>query len=120
MTGAIVAAVNAHIALQASVVISPANSAWTAFLTLTANSGARAFSYCCRCAGHGNMKIIPMTLETVAHRWGLARSIEAVKGHDLCDHEMRLVICGDGIGGTDIEACYLGGVAAADRIQSWL
>lgn len=66
MTGAIVAVVNAHIARQASVVISPTNSAWTAYLTLTADSGARAFSYCCRCAGHGNMKVIAMNPETMA------------------------------------------------------
>ena len=66
MTGSIVAAVNAHVARQAAAVISPANSAWTSFLTLTAGQQAHAFSFCCRCAGHGNFKIIAMSDETVA------------------------------------------------------
>ena len=66
MTGSVVAAVNAHVARQAAAVISPANSAWTSFLALTAGQQARAFSFCCRCAGHGNFKIIAMSDTTVA------------------------------------------------------
>ena len=66
MTDSIVAAVNAYIGRQASAVISPANSAWTNYLLLTAGFGLRAYSYCCRCAGHSNMNVIPMAKEATA------------------------------------------------------
>ena len=64
MTGSIVAAERA-VARRAAAVISPANSAWTSFLTLTAGPQARAFSFCCRCAVRQH-KIVAMSDESVA------------------------------------------------------
>jgi renalase len=62
---------------------------------------------------------IQATRKAVAHRWGMARSIETLKERCLRDDALRLAVCGDGIGGSDIEACHLGGLAAADCIDSW-
>lgn len=59
------------------------------------------------------------TRETLAHRWGMARSIEHLEERCLRVDEVQLVACGDGLGGSDVEACHLGGLAAAECVGSW-
>ena len=59
------------------------------------------------------------TRETVAHRWGLARSVTTLEERCLHDDGLRLAICGDGLGGSDIETCHLGGLAAAECVGRW-
>lgn len=73
----------------------------------------------CELLGTITGRSIRVTGSTVAHRWGLARSTETLEDRCLCDRELRLAVCGDGIGGSDIEACHLGGLAAAGCVESW-
>jgi renalase len=54
-----------------------------------------------------------------AHRWGMARATDQLEERVLVDRDNRIVACGDGLGGTDIESCSLGGIAAAREIVSW-
>ena len=82
----IVAAVNAYIGRQASVVISPANSAWTNYLLLTAEHGLRTYSYCCRCTGHANMKVIPMSKEVMATLGEMATLLSVLGRPSICRH----------------------------------
>lgn len=55
-------------------------------------------------------------IHQVAHRWRYA--IPAVSCDDAClfDAEMQLAICGDWCDGNRVEAAFLSGMAAADRL----
>ncbi len=53
-----------------------------------------------------------------AHRWGLARPAESSPQPCLFDRAARLVVCGDGFGGSGVEAAFLSGRAAAGRVLS--
>ncbi|MEM6333380.1 MAG: NAD(P)-binding protein [Planctomycetota bacterium] len=51
-----------------------------------------------------------------AHRWGLARAVEAADVSCAWDAGLRLAVCGDGFGGCGVEAAFLSGQAAAGRV----
>lgn len=54
-----------------------------------------------------------------AHRWGLARPVEPAAKSCLWDDDDRVVVCGDGFGGSGVEAAFLSGRAAAGRVLAW-
>ncbi len=51
-----------------------------------------------------------------AHRWGMARALACVPGECSADDESRLVVCGDGFGGSGVQHAFLSGLAAAARV----
>lgn len=51
--------------------------------------------------------------EPAAHRWGMARTADPIESRTLSDPARGLVVCGDGLGGGDVAAAHLGGLAAA-------
>lgn len=76
MEGLMVGVVNAYIASRADVIVSPSISAWTKFLEHVAPSTTRersglpiqprrVVSFCCRCGGHSNLKVVltPSTMD---------------------------------------------------------
>lgn len=53
-----------------------------------------------------------------AHRWGMARPAEAAPLPCVFDRDAGFAICGDGFGGSGVEAAFLSGHAAAGRVLS--
>lgn len=53
-----------------------------------------------------------------AHRWGLARPANPSPRACFFDPAIGLVVCGDGLGGSGVEAAFLSGRAAAGRVLS--
>jgi len=60
--------------------------------------------------------VIELLAPPVAHRWGMARTVEPVPSLILVDATGSLVVCGDGLGGNDVAAAHAGGLAAAAAI----
>jgi len=54
-----------------------------------------------------------------AHRWGLARSSSFTSCECAVDEALGLVACGDGFGGSGLEAAFLSGLAAAAAVFSF-
>ncbi|MEM8836308.1 MAG: NAD(P)-binding protein [Planctomycetota bacterium] len=53
-----------------------------------------------------------------AHRWKYARVNNPIPDRCLFDRERGLVVCGEGFGGTGVEAAFLSANAAAGRVLS--
>ncbi|NIO31672.1 MAG: NAD(P)-binding protein [Gemmatimonadetes bacterium] len=60
----------------------------------------------------------PVHLE--AHRWRYARSLEPRTDGCIIDHDARLAVCGDWLGGDRIEGAFLSGTAAAEQLADLL
>ncbi|MEM7622204.1 MAG: FAD-dependent oxidoreductase [Planctomycetota bacterium] len=50
------------------------------------------------------------------HRWRYARVTQPIPQRCLHDDDAALTVCGDGLGGDDVEAAFLSGTAAAGRV----
>ncbi|MEM0982921.1 MAG: NAD(P)-binding protein [Planctomycetota bacterium] len=53
------------------------------------------------------------------HRWSQCRRTERSIERCAIDTDRKLVICGDGFGGTGVESAFLSAGAAAGRVLSW-
>jgi len=54
-----------------------------------------------------------------AHRWGMATPADPSAERCMVDADRRLAVCGDGFGGTGVEAAFLSAHAAAGRVLAW-